>query len=85
MASKNQTPDALPGIADREILKTTELFELDELRKKHHIRRTVFAGVCAAKGWASGRRISEETFLLAVRQFESAPMSGSPNKKKEAR
>jgi len=85
MAIKNQTTDALPDLADREIIKTPELFEIDELRKKHRIRRAVFAGVCAAMGWAPGRRISEEAFLSSVRQFESAPMSGSPVKKKEAR
>lgn len=85
MAIKNQTPNVLPDLADRETLKTPELLEINELCIKHRIRRAIFAGVCAAEGWAPGRRISEEAFLSSVRQFESAPMSGSPVKKKEAR
>lgn len=42
----------------------------------HRVRPPVLAGVCAANGWQSGKTVTEEEFLSAVRRFEQAPMGG---------
>jgi hypothetical protein len=73
MATKNQAPEAAP-----------ELLEISELRTRQKISRAIFAGVCSANGWKPGKRVSEEEFQTAVKQFTEAPMDGKPRKKKEA-
>ena len=59
-----------------------EYIEVGQLRMKLGISRAVFAGVCAAEGWKSGKSVTEAEFLAAVEKFTSAPMNGG--RKKEA-
>lgn len=61
-----------------------EYIEVGQLRMKHNVARAIFAGVCAAQGWKSGKFVTEDEFLAAVKQFTEAPMSGASHKK-EAR
>lgn len=50
------------------------LLALEALQKKHGVGRAVFAGVCAARGWRTGRAVTEAEFLEAVRAFSAASM-----------
>ena len=43
----------------------------------------VYAGVCARKKWRAGKRIPEEVFKGAVKEFLDCPMDGSSPKREE--
>lgn len=75
---------ATPAAAQPEVTKAPELLEIGELRKLHKTGRAVFAGVCAANGWAPGKATTSEEYLKAVEKFSGEPMSG-PGKESEAR
>ncbi|MPN31920.1 hypothetical protein SDC9_179395 [bioreactor metagenome] len=83
MATKAPTT-ATPAAAQPEVVKAPELLEIGELRKLHKTGRAVFAGVCAANGWASGKAITSEEYLEAINKFNGEPMSG-PRKESEAK
>ena len=57
------------------------LLPIDALREKHRVARPVFAGVCAANSWESGKVVAEEAFLQAVAGFTRAPMGGCQGKR----
>lgn len=61
-----------------------ELLEIGELRQKHKVGRAIFAGVCAAQNWKSGKKTTDEEFLAAVKQFTGSPMSGASPHTKES-
>lgn len=58
------------------------LVEIDVLREKHKVSRAIFAGVCAAQNWASGKAVAESDFLAAVEKFKRSPMDGKKEEKK---
>ncbi|WP_312938881.1 hypothetical protein [Oscillibacter sp.] len=72
MATKSQTD-------------SSELLELEELRRKHGIKAPVFAGVCSANGWKPGKLLTGEEFLAAVSKFSGAPMDGRSVKERGAK
>ncbi len=75
---------ATPAAAQPEVARAPELLEISELRKLNKTGKAVFAGVCAANGWAPGKTITSEEYLKAVEKFSGEPMSG-PGKESEAR
>lgn len=79
MANKtiNNTP-ATPSASPR----GPSLVEIDILRQTHKVDRATFAGVCAAQGWATGKAVTENEFLAAVKQFNQSPMGGKGEGKK---
>lgn len=84
MADKNQNPDAVINTEQQpEKAKAQELLEVDELCKNHKISRAVFAGVCSANGWKSGKAISEDEFLKAIDKFNGSSIDGRPEKTKK--
>ena len=82
MANKRTSePMAEPAIETTpEQTNTPEYIEVGQLRTKLGISRAVFAGVCAAEGWKSGKSVTEVEFLAAVKKFTSGPMSGAGKK-----
>ena len=73
MASKTTAPEAAPEAA-------RQLQAIETLRERHKISRPVFAGVCAVRGWKSGKAVEEAAFLQAVAEFTGAPMGASQGK-----
>jgi len=84
MAIKNQNPDSVIDTEHQpEEAKAQELLEIGELFKKHKISRAVFAGVCSANGWKSGKAISEDEFLKAIDYFTGSSIDGRSGKTKK--
>lgn len=84
METKNQNPDSAVNTKQKsEEAKAQELLEIGELCKKHKISRAVFAGVCSANGWKSGKAISEDELLKAVDKFNGSSIDGRPGKTKK--
>ncbi len=61
----------------RKNTEAPEFHPSEKLREKNSIRRTVFAGVCAANGWKPGKQLTEAEFLAAVAKVTGAPMRGA--------
>ena len=84
MADKNQNPDSTISTEQQpEKAKAQELLEIGELCKQHKISQAVFAGVCSANGWKSGKAISEDEFLKAIDKFKGSSIDGRPGKTKK--
>ena len=79
MASKKIKTEATPAAVDQPE-QAQELLSIDVLREKHKIKRSIFAGVCAANDWKPGRAMTEKAFLQAVANFTGAPI-GAPQGK----
>ena len=54
----------------------TALGSIEELRDRYKVSDAVFEGVKAAKGWKSGRQVSDDEFLKACEDFKTAPIDG---------
>lgn len=82
MANKKPAEAVAPAQAEQPPASSEapKLFRVEQLRSEKKINRAVFAGVCAAQGWKTGKTVTEDEFLEAVRQFTSAPMSGAVKK-----
>lgn len=80
MANKKPTGPEGPDIVEQQPRTPEEFTEVGRLCAKHNIPRAVFAGVCAAEGWKSGKTVTEAEFLGAVEKFTSAPMCGAARK-----
>lgn len=83
MANKKSPGPESPAMAEQQPGTPAQHIEVGQLRMKHKTPRAIFAGVCAAQGWKSGKFVTEEEYLEAVEKFTSAPMNGAA--KKEAR
>ena len=79
MSTKIKSAAASAGALQPEQIQ--ELLSIDTLREKHKVTRPIFAGVCAANDWKSGRAMTEEAFLQAVADFTGAPMGASQEKR----
>ena len=80
MASKPQKPEAvLPRQAGNE----EPLDSIENLREKHGISLSVFAGACAANGWKPGKALTEKNFLNGITAFSGLAMNGHPRREKE--
>lgn len=76
---------AAPGdTAPENVSKDPKLLPIEQHRISKKIARPVFAGVCSAQGWKTGKAVTEAEFLAAVQKFKSAPMSGA-RKESEAK
>lgn len=93
MATKNQTTDIPSGeeqvvpLENEQVVppEADQLVPLEELRRLHQIALPIFAGVCSANEWHSGRAITEGEFLAAVKKFTGTPISGMPVSESEAK
>lgn len=85
MANKKTTGPAGPDTAEQQNNGPEAYIEVGQLRMKHNIPRAVFAGICAAQGWKSGKSVTEAEFLGAVQAFNAAPMGGAAHKKGAAK
>lgn len=61
------------------------VMEIHALAKKHRISSVIMAGVCALKGWRTGKQVAEGEFLAAVKEFEHAPIGRSKAREKEGK
>jgi hypothetical protein len=48
---------------------------IEELRVKHKINLSVFAGVKALKSWGEGKQVTEKEFLEAIKNFLQRPIN----------
>lgn len=52
------------------------LYPVEELASSRGIKPGELAGLCRAKGWASGKQVSEAECEAAVEAFSNRPMGG---------
>jgi hypothetical protein len=52
-----------------------ELFLIEELRVKHNIYFSVFAGLKAYKNWSTGKMVTEEEFKEAAKEYLNSPIN----------
>ena len=71
MANKQNKTDFAPE---------SKLVSIETLQARHKLPQPVYAGVCAANGWKSGRAMTEADFLRAVADFTGAPMHARQGK-----
>lgn len=49
---------------------------IEELKIKHETPDSVFEGVKVAKGWKTGKVVTEDAYEEAVREFNKSPIDG---------
>ncbi|MDE6234105.1 MAG: hypothetical protein K2M60_12285 [Lachnospiraceae bacterium] len=54
---------------------------IEELKERKETPDAVFEGVKAANGWKTGKMVTENAYMAAVKAFEAAPMDGREVKK----
>ena len=79
MANKKTAEATAPAQVEQPTA-SPKVFTIEQLRSEKKINRAVFAGVCAAQGWKTGKTVTEAEFLAAVEKFTSAPMCGDAKK-----
>jgi hypothetical protein len=62
-------------------VKKEELFTIEELKEKHKIKASVFAGLKAYKRWAEGKKVTEKEFEKGIEEFLGAPIDNKVVKK----
>lgn len=59
----------------------SELFSIEELRRKNETPEKIFEGVKALQGWISGKAVTEDEYETALKEFLECPMGGRKVKK----
>lgn len=63
-------------LGDAQESAVVEFHTIEELRDQFKTRLPLYTGMCAAYGWAPGKKVSAAEYLTAEAAFAGAPMDG---------